>query len=251
MRNLVRVATMIVLFGMALGTATAQPEPFQEWHQDFESGIDGWITDSTPGEGGWCGEIEHRDASSGRVEPSEGEGYAVVRQGPCNEYWQETAGFAAGGPTTPGAGFPQSWPDAGYATALNVYLDPDAGTEFRLAASVTLLDPEDPSSPFRYFLVEVVPEGDGLSVLGQDVSEAGWYTLRYTFGDDDGALTVDAELHRDGEVVASAPLTTTAYSGEAASSFDVAELGTGYIFFETLGEETELAIDEYRVRSVD
>ncbi len=251
MNNLVRIATIIVLFGMTLGTATAQPEPFVDWHQGFESGIDGWITGSMPGEEGWCGEIEHRDASSGPVEPSEGEGYAVVRQGPCNDYWQETAGFDAGGPSTPGAGFPQAWPDAGYTTELDVYLDPGAGTEFRLAAGIFLLDPEDPSSPLRYFIIEVMPEGDGLSVLGQDVTEGGWHTLRYTFGDEDGALTADAELLRDGEVVASAPLTTTAYSGEAASSFDVTELGTGYIFFETIGEETELAIDEHRVRSID
>lgn len=251
MNTFVRIATTIVLFGITLGAATAQPEPFVDWHQGFESGVEGWITDSTPGAEGWCGEIEHRDVSSGPVEPSEGEGYAVVRQGPCNAYWQETAGFDASGPTTPGAGFPQAWPDAGYTVEMDVYLDPGSGTQFRLAASVTLLNPEDPSSPFRYFLTEVMPEGDGLSVLGEVVTEGRWHTLRYAFGDEDGVLTVNAELLRDGEVVASAPVTTTAYSGEETSSFDVAELGTGYIFFETLGEETELAIDEYHVRSID
>jgi hypothetical protein len=250
MKNLVQNTTIVVLFGLTVGMTTAQPEPFVDFHQGFENGVDGWITDSTPGEEGWCGEIEHRDASGGAVEPSEGQGYAVVRQGACNAYWQEV-GFEAGGPYTPGSGYPQTWPDAGYTVEFDVHLDPDAGTEFRVAASVVVLEPEDPASPFRYFLIQVAPDGDGLSVLGQDVREGGWHTLRYTFGDEGGALTVNAELLREGEVLASAPLSTTAYSGEATSSFDVTELGTGYMFFETLGEETELAIDEYRVAAVD
>lgn len=251
MGNLLRIAAMVIVAGMTLGTAVAQPEPFAAWHQGFESGTDGWITDSTPGEGGWCGDIQYRDASSGPVEPSEGEGFAVVTHGPCNEYWQEVFGSEPTGPYSPGSGYPQAWPDAGYASELDVYLDPGAGTAFTLAGSVVRLNQEGSDTPIRYFFTEVVPEGDGLSVLGQEITEAGWHTLRYTFGDDDGSLAVDAELLRDGEVVASAPLTTTALSGEATSSFDVTELGTGYTWFAAIAEGTELAIDEHRVRSTD
>lgn len=249
MKNFVRV-NAIILCCVILGAVAAQPGPFVDWHQGFESGIDGWITDSTPGEAGWCGEIEHRDASSGPVEPSAGEGYAVVSHGPCNEYWQE-GGFEASGPFTSGAGYPLVWPEAGYTIEVDVYLDPGAGTEFTFAASVVVLDPEQPGPPFRYFFTEVKPEGDGWAVLGHDVTEGGWHTLRYTFGDEDGAMALEAELLRDGEVLASAPLTTTAFSDEAASSFDVTELGTGYIWFASIGEGTELAIDEVRVRATD
>lgn len=253
MGNFLRIATIIILFGMTVGIAVAQPEPLTEWHQGFESGTDGWITDSTPGEDGWCGEIERRDASSGSVEPSEGEGYAVVTHGPCNAYWAEVfAGMESEtGPYSAGHGYPSAWPDAGYVSELDVYLDPEGGTEFTLAGSVVLLEPAAPGSPIRYFFVGVMPEGDGLSVLGQDVTAAGWYTLRYTYGDENGSLTVDAELLRDGEVVASAPLTTTAFSGEAASSFDVTNLGTGYTWFASIGEGTEIPIDEHRVRTLD
>jgi hypothetical protein len=134
---------------------------------------------------------------------------------------------------------------------LDVYLDPDAGTEFTLAGSVFLLEPEDPNSPLRYFFASVLPEGDALSAFGQEITEAGWHTLRLTYGDEDGALTVDAELLRDGTVVASERLATTALSGEAASSFDVTELGTGYLWFAGIGEGMELPIDEHRVGSID
>lgn len=253
MKNPLRIAAIVVLFGMTVGTAAAQPEPFTDWHQGFESGTEGWITDTTPGEAGWCGEIEHRDASTGEVEASVGEGYAVVRTGPCNEYWGEI--FAAmedeTGPYSPGEGYPRAWPDAGYTSQLDVYLDPSAGTEFTLSGSVVLLGPEAPDSPVRYFFTSVMPEGDGLSVLGQNITEAGWHTLRYTFGDEDGSLTVDVDLLRGGEVVASERLTTTALSGEAASSFDVTELGTGYTWFVGIGEGTEIAIDEHRVNSIE
>lgn len=253
MKNLVRIAAIIVLVGMTLGTAAAQPEPFVDWHETFESGTEGWITDSTPGEEGWCGDVEHRDASSGSVEPSEGSGYGVVRTGVCNEYWQEALGSGETGPYTPGGGYPRAWPNAGYAIELDVHLDRAAGTAFTVAASVFLLDPEASGAPLRYFFAEVVPEGDGWRVFGQDqdLADGGWHTLRITFGDEDGALTVEAELLRVGEVVASAPLTTTAISGEATSSFDVADLGTGYLWFESIGEGTDLAIDEVRGRAID
>lgn len=250
MGNLERFAAIIILCGMTLGTAAAQPEPFMDWHQGFESETDGWITDSTPGEAGWCGDIEHREASSGAVDPSGGEGYAVVRAGPCNEYWQGV-GFDASGPYSPGVGYPRAWPSAGHIHQLDVYLDPVAGTEFTMAGSVVVLGLEGPDSPIRYFFAGVVPEDDGLSVLGQNITEAGWHTLRYRFGDEDGTLTVDAELLRDGAVLASGRLSTTAFTGEAASSFDVAELGTGYMWFVSIGEGMELAIDEHRVYSTD
>lgn len=250
MNRTVRATTIVLLVGMILGFAAAQSEPFAEWHHSFEDDAEGWITASTPGEEGWCGEIEHRDATGGSLQASEGEGYAVVRHGPCNDHWRE-AGFEASGPYAPGAGYPREWPEGGYTTELDVYLDPEDGTEFTMAQSVVLEEPEDPEDPFRYFFTAVVPEETGLSVLGEVVTEPGWYTLRHLFGDEDGMLTVDAELVRDGEVVASAPVRTTAMSGEETSSFEVDSLGSGYTWFESIGEGIELPIDEHRVRSGD
>lgn len=251
MTRSLHTTAIVLLVGLVLGYAAAQPEPFTEWHHPFEGDTEGWITDTTPGEEGWCGEIENRDATRGSREASEGEGYAVVRPGPCNDYWRDFGFDAATGPYSPGAGYPRAWPEGGYTSEIDVYLDPEEGTDFTLAQSVVLEAPADPENAIRYFFTSVVAEEAGLTVLGEGVTEPGWYTLRHVFGDEEGMLTVNAELVRDGEVVASAPVRMTAMSGEETSSFEVDSLGSGYTWFASIGEGTEVAIDEHRVRRSD
>lgn len=220
---------------------------FELWKQGFEHGTDGWVTDATPGPMGWCGEIE-TVARGGEIAPSAGRAHATVQQGACNDYWQEN-GFAVSGPYSAGAGYSEAWPTGGYVTELDVYLDPSwtADEVFTLAFSINLLDQAFPTG-FRYFMVPVAVGDDGLHVAGHAVDEAGWYTFRYTARGQDGQLALGFELTRHGQVLFGMPLTTTAFSGEAASSFPVDNVGSGYIWFAAIADEVALAIDEHRVR---
>ena len=148
MRKYLVFLTVLGLIVVFANPALAQ-DPLPEWHQSFDQSTDGWITDETPGEEGWCGDIEQVDQGSGPVMPSAGTGYAVVEHGACNDYWTEN-GFPDGsGPYAPFGGYSESWPDV---TELDIYLDPswEVGTSFTYAVSVRLLDVETFADSFRY-----------------------------------------------------------------------------------------------------
>lgn len=212
---------------------------FQAWHQGFDHGTGGWIGQDPPGAGGWCGAIEARTRGEGPVSPSAGSGYAIVRHGPCNDYWA-TAFPGGSGPYSPGAGYGSRWPASGLVQELDIYLDPalvgQGQNLFTLAASVHLLE----EGEFHYFFTPVDGAADGsLSVNGIQVTEAGWYTFRHVFSDHGGRLRDTFELARGHRVVGSIGTYTDLTSTDVSS---------GYLWFVNIEGGVDLPIDEHQAR---
>lgn len=217
------------------------------WQQSFEQDKAGWIGSETPGAVGWCGTTTRHERGSGPVAPSKGHGYATVEHGECNDFWDSI--FPNGSaPYSPLGGYSASWPQSGFVTELDIYLDPTEPTTFTYANSIRflpLVGSEQP--PFRYFAVDVMEDGDKLLVNGHQVAEAGWYTFRFEFSEEDEGLAVDFELADKGRVLFSEPIATT-LSGEATSSFTADNVGTGYAWFVQISEGLQLPIDHAKYR---
>ncbi|MGH7571080.1 MAG: hypothetical protein ACREMK_04460 [Gemmatimonadota bacterium] len=237
----------------APSAATADANgPFPSWKQGFNHGTGGWIDASTAeGPAGWCGDITQVDKKDGALKPSAGSGYAVVESGGCNDFWK-MQGFLGSAPFSPGAGHSGFFPPSGYVMELDIYLDPGSSPGFTYVASMEMLD-GDPTplclgNGFCYFGAVVAKSGGGLTVAGQDVTEAGWYTFRYVFGSDNGQLSVSFELiPRHAPALFSVPLTATFFTSAPTSSFGVANVSSGYVWFVTI-DAGQLAIDEHQVR---
>ncbi len=234
--------------------AALEGSGFANWRQDFNFGTDGWITASTAeGPAGWCGEIERVARGAAGIAPSASRAYAVVRGGACNAYWSAN-GFSAGsGPYSPGGGYPLAFPEGGYTSKLDIWLDPAwaEGAGFSYVVSFTDLTAaaDDPLHGLRYLAVPVTVGADGLRVDGKAVEEAGWYSFRHTFADDGaGRLSVRFELVRRGHRLVDEAITSTHYTGETVSSFATSGVGTGYTWFEWITPGLSLPIDEHQVR---
>lgn len=231
---------------------------FKAFHQGFESNTKAWSDQDVPGILGWCGSIDLEDKNSGTIVPSKGSGYAIIKWGECNYFWSsdpaENPDKAAGTPvfthSAPATQDPDlwstSWPSNGYTQQLDIYLDPamfEEGTAFSYFNSVFV--PED-ENHFRYFAVFVDKVGDHLEVMNENISEKGWYTFRYTFSSDiDGNLLVTFELWKDKGQIMSETIDATFYTGELTLTIPASELGSGYIWFESLQEGVGLPIDEH------
>lgn len=279
------------LVGFSLGTAgpvaSAQQAPpvpmtnsaasFVTWHQGFEHGTDGWYDAATPGPLGWCGEIRGitpASRNSADPTPSAGRSYAAVRIGLCNPFWSGL-GVPFGAPYGPGpnqALYSSAWPPAGYVTELDVYLDPawsegysgnfafagsSADTLVQYAATVFPTDPD--AEPFHtgphYFVnVEALRGQHALSVMGQTITEAGWYTFRFLFSDDGGSVRADFELAaRNGPTLArSDSLPAMELLGPVQVPYlkpvNASEYGSGHVWFFDIALGIDLPIDEHRVR---
>lgn len=246
---------------------------FKTWHQGFNHGTTGWYGGGTPGPVGWCGEITQVERGSGSLSPSAGRAYATVEQGTCNDFWDpifsSPGATLVNGPWAPGpdfALFSSAWPTGGFVMELDIYLDPSwtaatlepgtvnffapPGAIFTYLASLReLASPADAFGSFHYFGVPVMPDDGKLSILGHEVSEAGWYTFRHVFSDDDGELTVDFELaERNGGTLFTEPITTRFFSGAPTSDLTPTDLGSGYVWFASITTGLELPIDEHRLR---
>lgn len=258
--------------------------PFPVFHQGFNHGVFPWSDGEEAGPTGWCGDINHVDGREGAdPQPSAGRGYATVAFGACNEYW--TGVFSGVGLATfsgPASGpdpelLSTTWPASGFVQELDVHLDPAdyaGGLAFIYTNSLCILatdtdpdlcdpdlpEPGDdplPPSPYRYFPVFVVKGGpvssSPLLVVTPDaaplaaVTEPGWYTFRHVFGSEGGTLTVDFELRKDEQLLGSSPVLSTFITEESTSSFDVTDLGSGYIWFPVIAGPA-LPIDEQRLR---
>lgn len=197
-------------------------------------------------------------------------------------------GTLVGVPWAPGPGFAAiggTFPSSGYAVELDIYLDPNdpdytaapppAGqwvfTDiFSLFGAPGLADFyrnsvftysvsfEDPagSFAFNYVAMSVLEGVGGLSVGTPSapslttVTEPGWYTFRFVFSEDEGALAVTFELDdRRGGNLLSEPVTSLLFApGSSPSDFVAANIGTGYAWFTSVAEGLALPIDEYRLR---
>lgn len=246
-----RIIVILVSIGLFMISAVAvlADGVFPAWHQGFEQDTAGWITDDTPGPAGWCGDITRYERGSGPVVPSVGHGYAVVENGPCNQFYRENTIWQESGPAVPFGGYSQSWPQSGFVTELDIYLDPgwQDGTSFDYYVSFRLLD-----RPFveglRYLLFPVVKESGTLMVAGNAVSKAGWYTFRLKFREVNGHLAVAFELADRGQVLFAQPVTTTAFHGSDLSSIAVSNVGTGYFWFDSISPGLQLPIDHAMYR---
>ena len=250
---------------------------FVTWHQGFEHNAAGWYDAKTDGPLGWCGNIDtvsSRGRKGAAPAPSAGTGYATVRLGACNEFWTKLM-VPAGAPYGPGPEqvlYSGAWPESGYVTELDIYLDPAWSGNFQgnfaaagsspnaviqYAATIFPTDPD--AEPFHtgphYFVeVEAIPNQEALSVAGQRIEKAGWYTFRYVFSDLGGHVNVDFELSkRKGPVLAEI---VDIIPVELMGPFKVPymkplmteEYGSGHVWFFDIAFGLELPIDEHRVR---
>jgi hypothetical protein len=254
---------------------------FVTWRQGFEHDTAGWYDASTPGPVGWCGGIEAvqgRGLEGVAPAPSSGRGYATVEAGDCNAFWDMlaslTGGEIFGAPYGPGPDqvlYSGAWPEAGYVTELDIWLDPDwSGVyqgNFAWAGSpsaslvqyaATIFPTAPDAEPFHtgpHYFVTVDAAGEGaLEVAGHRVEAAGWYTFRFVFSDVAGDVWVDFELDdRNGSNLAVIEgLEPTELLGPFkfpyAGQPPTAEYGSGHVWFYDVAGGLKLPIDEHRVR---
>lgn len=251
--------------------------PFKNWYQGFEQGTQGWYDAGTAGPLGWCGNIATvapGDRTPDDPRPSAGTAYATVTFGACNAFWGGL-GVLGGAPYGPGpelALYSTRWPTAGYVTELDVYLDPAWSGNFQgnfafagsspntLVQYAATIFPTTPGAevfhtgPHYFINVDAVPGEQALSVLGYRVEDAGWYTLRFIFSDDAGAVTVAAQIDDTGGRVLGHVDSVAAQ--ELVGPFKIpdtrvlntAEYGSGHVWFFDIALGVDLAIDEHRVR---
>lgn len=234
---------------------------FQAFHQGFNHNTNSWADQYVEGVLGWCGTINLLDRKSGGVIPSKGSGYATVMWGECNDFWQADPSeiplkqeeglpaFAEGAPATQDPSHWSSvWPASGYVQNLDIYLNPemfDEGVAFTYSQSLKMQD----EMAFIYFAFDVVKESGELFINEFKISEEGWYTFSYVFGEKDGNLSVDFELLLDNQEIYSFPIESRLYAPEVAtSSLEVDRYGSGYIWFVYIQEGVALPIDEQILR---
>jgi len=281
------VGVVALTAGNAASAGEKPPAPmansnaeFVTWHQGFEHNTEGWYDASTDGPLGWCGAIEQvksrgRDGGAAPA-PSAGTGYASVSTGWCNAFWT-LMGVPGGAPYAPGpelALYSGAWPESGYVTELDIWLDPawsgqfqgnfgfpDSGSSPRAviqyAATIfpTDYEPGDFHTGPHYFAeVETVEGENALTIAGVRIEEAGWYTFRFVFSDVAGEVWVDFELaERSGATLGVvenvAPVDMAGpYKFPFESDLPTAEYGSGHVWFFDIALGLELPIDEHRVR---
>ncbi len=258
--------------------------PFPVFHQGFNHDAEPWSQFTKQG-GAWCGTIERKERGDGEITPSAGRGYAVIAHDRCIDFFIPQTSAPASGPNPDLIS--STWPPSGFVQEVDVYLEPgypagadgpdyengeteglvvapdgslvekDEDAVFTYATSLCVLG-EDGNCPIpvglRYFSVSVTKDEAGLDVAGHTVDEPGWYTLRYVFGsDDDGRLTVDFQLIDDGRPLVTKPVETTMAPTPfteivETSSFEVDDLGSGYLWFASIADGLTLPIDEHRLR---
>lgn len=254
---------------------------FPHWLQAFNQGTEGWYGGDQPGDLGWCGDVDWHSRGSGPVEPSRSRGYATVAQGECNGFWSGVYPNLLGAPWAPGeeaSNFSSFWPGSGFVMQLDVYLDPTwtsssvaceypteepffppvepcnyfavfPNSAFTIAASLRATDqPPGPGDVFTYFAVPVMPGGGALSIFGRDITEAGWYTFKWSFRDDGGQVGVTFELSdRRGGPILSESIDQRLYGGSTAA-LDPQDWGSGYLWFVRISPHLQIPIDQAHLR---
>lgn len=226
---------------------------FPGWSQDFSGDADEWLDLDDD----WCGSFELVPADEGELTPTAGSGYARVAGGECVEQFAED--FEPSGPYSGNVAMSDAWPEGGFVEELDLYLDPEQHSGFDYYLPLSLYDVREAEGfppSVRYTRVQVTEQGDALSVGGHPVEEAGWYTFRHRFTEDeDGSLRLDFELvDADGEQVGSHTLEEHfGPSGlEDPEPLEVSadNVGNAYIWFHMPFDEA-VAIDRYEVRRGD
>lgn len=250
-----------------------EPQVLTLWKADFDVGVQGWTGSEGLGSLGWCGTVEQVGEREGNVTPSQGTGYAVVRHGKCNAHW-DSQGWEGSGPFTYLRGHVNRFPETGMVNELDVYLDPDWGAGHGFDFTVTAADDagrilQSSSAGAGWFIIHVASDSSTgkLLVAGADkvtvpnlqerinnlsprqdlenrnhfeVVEAGWYTIRHVFRDDDGILKVDVQLLRDDRI-----LFTKKYTMRPLTGRKVGDLFEAWFMF--LTDDLNIPIDEHKL----
>lgn len=263
--------------GRPFGPMANSNAPFVTWYQGFNHDASGWYGSATSGPLGWCGEIEAVQARGGHAvdpSPSAGSGYATLTNGLCNPFWTGL-GVPFGAPYAPGpdqALYSSEWPESGYVTELDIWLDPSWSGEYQgsfefagsspdtLIQYVATIFPTDPDAePFHtgphYFVnVDAVPGEEALVVAEHVVEQAGWYSFRFLFSDEGGQARVDFELSEaQGAILATLdalqPIDLVGpFKFPYESELPTSEYGSGHVWFFDIAFGLDLPIDEHRVR---
>lgn len=250
---------------------------FVTWRQGFEHDTSGWYDAATEGPLGWCGAIEQvssRGRGGAALAPSAGSGYATIELGFCNGFWSGL-GVLFGAPYGPGpelALYSDAWPASGYVTELDVWLDPAWSDDELLQGSFAFAG-SSPNAIIQYaatvfptdwapgaahtgphYFAEVLKDEGSLTVADYPVATAGWYTFRFVFSDDAGAVRVDFELadRSGGTLAVVEDVPPVELWGPAKIPFvaelPTAEYGSGHVWFFDVAFGLRLPIDEHRVR---
>ncbi|GAB2780824.1 hypothetical protein [Salinimicrobium soli] len=212
-------------------------EGFKAFHEGFEGKIRAWVDNSVSGPMGWCGTIEQKRGSDG-LQASSGNSYALLMHGGCNDYY--SSGFPDGsGPATfdPSL-WSTTWPQHGFMQQLDIYLDPQEFEEGLAFTYLNSLHYPALAYPFIYVGFDVEMSEGTLYVGEEEVNTAGWYTFKYTFtSNEEGyAVAVFELLDQMGVVLESSSQTLDVMASE---------LGSGYVWFESIQEGVKLPIDEH------
>ncbi|WP_147316854.1 hypothetical protein [Wenzhouxiangella sp. 15190] len=227
---------------------------FENWRQSFEDDTAGWVTSADPGPTGWCGEIERINISdlmceADEIRPLSGDNHAIVRHGQCNDFFSET--FPDGsGPASSLRLLNESFPEGGFTSSVNIYLDPGwaEGAEFGYADAFQDLDAEFPN--FRYLFIPVARTETGLFVGEFQVTEAGWYTFSTVYSSGKGNhLSAEFVLSRHDWPLYSQSHDVTLLSEEPVDSFKTHNTSSAYIWFVYISPGLDLAIDEEQMRA--
>ncbi len=250
-----RLCILLGMLGGALPPDCREPGPeFENWRQSFEDGTAGWVTSADPGLTGWCGEIERVNVTDlecevDEIRPLSGDNHAVVRHGQCNDFFSEV--FPDGsGPASSLRPLNESFPDGGFTSSVNIYLDPGwaEGAEFGYADAFQDLDAEFPN--FRYLFVPVARTEVGLFVGEFQVTEAGWYTFSTVYSSGKGnRLSAEFVLSRHEWPLYSRNQDVTLISEESVDSFKYFNTSSAYIWFVYISDGLDLAIDEEQMRA--
>jgi 3D (Asp-Asp-Asp) domain-containing protein len=272
MKNLIRFAMALVAAHMAAPLwAAAPPGPY---FNGFENNTNGWFDRTN----GWFGTITRRPSfystgpsgyASG-IPSASGNWHARVtgNDTPCD---QRQYGTPCYGPKTNWGGYSSTFPQGGYSTQVDIYLDvawAAAHPDYRFDWDSAINDSSgnflrdfvfnagtNPAGVPGGFFVNASTNGNRSGAFPENpcpspstppnscrtpvfIDQSGWYTFRHTFRNNAGSLAVDFDIINQSTNVPVPGAHWTIYSGDAMSMVG----GNRYGWF-VIEEIPDLAID--------
>jgi hypothetical protein len=258
------VAALVLAFVPSLVEAAAPPGPF---FQGFEKNTNGWIDSTTPGFDGTITRVPSGYPDSGYavgVASAAGKFHARISGDTCD---RTQFGFPCYSVFTRWGGYSSTFPEGGYKTQADIYLDVTWATthpDYRFDWDSSINDNAGNFLQDYVFNAGTSPAGDGFFVNASTnatrsgaypenpcpdpsttpntcrtpvlITQSGWYTFRHTFTNQGGSLQVDFDIFPLGSSVAIAHWTIV--PGHAISSVG----GNRYGWF-VIDEIPSLAID--------
>jgi len=258
------VAAIVLAFVPSLVEAAAPPGRF---FQGFEKNTAGWIDSTTPGFDGTITRVHSGFPDSGYavgVPSAAGKWHARITGDTCD---RSQSGFPCYSVFTRWGGYSSTFPDGGYKTQVDIYLDVTwAAThlDYRFDWDSAINASTGSFLQDYVFNAGTSPTGSGFFVNASTnatrsgafpenpcpnpsaapnacrtpvlITQSGWYTFRHTFTNQGGNLAVDFDIFSKGSTVALAHWTIL--PGHAIASVG----GNRYGWF-VIDEIPSLAID--------